>query len=164
MKFIKVNSTNDCDFLEMYPEYVAILQKYDGDIEIPTEYSTKLRYKLDNSEVYLLQHQENIVGFVILGFGLKNSFSGHDIFIEEFFIKSEYQRARLGSLAVMELVKKYSDCDFSAFIIENNIIAQNFWEITFARCGYIERTLAGHITAKYENLLFKYWVKNREDD
>ena len=164
MKFVKINQNNESEFIKMYKEYVQILHNYDSTISLPPENNARTRLNLPHSKVYFLQYEKNIVGFIILGFGFNNSFSCHDIFIEEFFIKPEYQRKRLGSKAIIALVKKYPKHDFSAFIIENNKVAQEFWETTFARCGYVERTLAGHITAKCDNLLFKYWIKNKEEN
>ena len=163
MRFVKIDQNNECEFVKMYPQYVQILQNYDSTISLPSEKNTRSRMNRSNSNVYLLQHEERYVGFIILGFGITNSFSGHDMFIEEFYIKPEYQRKRLGSLAIIELIKTYPDCDFSAFIIENNQAARAFWENTFARCGYIERTQFGQIVAKCDNLLFKYWIKNNEE-
>ena len=163
MRFVKIDKNNECEFIKMYPQYVQVLQNYDSTLSLPSEKSTRSRLTRSDSKVYLLQHEENIVGFVILGFGISNSFSCHDIFIEEFYIKPEYQRKRLGSLAVIELIKKHPEFDFSAFIIENNQAAKEFWETTFARCGYTERTQFGQIVAKCDNLLFKYWIKNKED-
>lgn len=160
MKFVETDGNNETEFFKMYPEYVNILREYDAEISATTMSEMKTRLRLPNSKVYLLQYHDDTVGFIILGTGFENSFSGHDIFIEEFFIKPEYQRKGFGRLAIIALIKAYPKADFSAFIIQNNEPAQAFWEETFAYCGYVERTLFGHITATaYGNLDFKYWIK-----
>lgn len=87
MKFVETDGSNETEFFKMYPEYVNILREYDAEISATTMSEMKTRLRLPNSKVYLLQYHDDTVGFIILGTGFENSFSGHDIFI---IISKEY--------------------------------------------------------------------------
>ena len=161
MELIKVNDQNKNEFFKAYPEYIKALQKFDPSIQTPTMYEMKIRLELMCSEVFLLRHNNETIGFAICGFGFDNSFTGRDVHIEEFYILPEFQRDNLGTKAVGEIIKRYPESDFSAYVIKTNEVAKAFWDVTFAKYGYCERTQFGGITATNGNLQFRYWIKMR---
>ena len=105
-----------------------------------------------------VEEKNKTIGFAILGTGLPNSFCGHDVFIEEFYVKREYRRKGYGTEMVRLIVDSYPSMDFSAFILEYNTIAIEFWGKVFDFLGYSERTSVGNIRAKGNNTVFKYWA------
>ena len=158
MKKVKLSENNKMEYVEMYIKYTEELKAYDSTIESATEEIALSRDKNINSEVVLFEEENNIIGFAILGTGLPNSFCGHDVFIEEFYVKKEYRRKGYGTEMVRLIVDSYPSMDFSAFILEYNTIAIEFWEKVFDFLGYSERTSVGNIRAKGNNTVFKYWA------
>lgn len=160
MIFKNIFSQNDInDYIALCKSYIFALQQFDSSIQTKTENEILETLNSEFSEKFLIIDNNETIGFIIIGYGLENSFSGKDKFIEEFYIKESLQRKGYGRKAIQELCERYPNSDFSAFIIKNNEPAINFWKTAFDENKYSERFSAGNITATSENLIFKYWAK-----
>lgn len=160
MTFKNIFSHNDInEYISLCKSYIFELQQFDSSIQTKLENEILETLNSEFSEKFLITDNDEVIGFIIIGYGLENSFSGKDKFIEEFYIKKTLQRKGFGKKAIDELCKKYPNSDFSAFIINNNSPAISFWESAFDTDKYSERCFAGNINATSDNLIFKYWAK-----
>ena len=159
MHKIKLDETNDYMYVEMYKEYIKELQAYDSTIQDASD-EDALKRKNVNSEILLFAEGGEFVGFAILGTGLPNSFCGHDVFIEEFYVRKNLRRRGRGRDMVRIILDTYPSMDFSAFVIKDNLPALEFWNNVFDFFDYSERTSAGNIRATSNNTIFKYWALN----
>ena len=159
MHKIKLSEIHQDEYIEMYKDYVRELQIYNPELTDASDQDA-LDRKHPNCEIYLFVECNEIVGFAILGTGLPNSFCGHDVFIEEFYVKKNFRRRGRGRDMVRNIIDTYPFMDFSAFIIKDNLPALAFWGNVFEFFNYSERTSAGNITALCDNTVFKYWAKN----
>lgn len=160
MANITVEKTNvDTEYCKMYKNYINDLRKYDKSIKERSLEEIEKAFKDYQNEKYIIRNETNIVGFTILNSLPNDSFSKHDIFICEFYIKKEYRNRYYGYRAVEQLTKMFPDKDFTAFIIKENHRALNFWKNAFERLDYSDRFDSGNIVATSDNLIFKYWAK-----
>ena len=157
MHKIKLDESNQDEYIQMYKDYIKELQAYDSEITDASD-SDALNRKHPSCEIYLFEECGEIVGFAILGMGLPNSFCGHDVFIEEFYVKKNLRRRGRGRDMMRVILDTYPSMDFSAFIIKDNLPAFAFWDNVFESFDYSERTSAGNIRALGDNTVFKYWT------
>lgn len=150
---------NEALYLERYKEYLIYLNSLSNHIEVLSDEDILYYSSFPDMDVFLVYNDNNPIGIVIIGHGLKNCFSRHDIYIQDFYIFPEYQRIGLGCEVLKVLTRHYSDKDFSLMIIKNNYPALNFWDKTFERIGYSERMQAADMIASSDNFYFKYYVK-----
>jgi ribosomal protein S18 acetylase RimI-like enzyme len=55
-------------------------------------------------EVWLLRHNNQTVGYIVLTVGFSMEYGGRDAFVDDLFIRSKYRRLGLGSLGVDTLL------------------------------------------------------------
>lgn len=146
-------------YLNRYKEYLTYLNSLNNNLKLLSD--EEILYYSDSSDldVYLVYDKELPIGIVILGHGLDNCFSRHDIYIQDFYIFPEYQRSGFGFEVLKVVTRHYSDKDFSLMIIKNNYPALNFWDKVFEKIGYSERIQAAGMIASSDDFYFKYYVK-----
>lgn len=149
---------------KMYSNYVVELRNYDNHIEI-----NDLVKPEDNPAVnyYLIAEctydRKNIIGFVLTS-EPPFTFSGHDLYIGEFYIEPLYRRKHLGEKAVKTLIKYIKNsCNLDAismFILNNNKNAKAFWSKTLEQSHFLNSFEDGGVDAHsldWENCKFYYW-------
>lgn len=146
-------------YLERYKEYLRYLNSLTNHIKVFSDEDILYYSSLPDKDIFLVYNEDDPIGIVILGHGLENCFSRHDVYIQDFYIFPEYQRTGLGYEVLKVITRHYSDKDFSLMIIKNNYPALNFWDKVFERIGYSERMQAADMIALSDDFYFKYYVK-----
>ena len=141
----------------LWQEYIAALSKYktfEENPEIIAEEEAAPHWCRDD---YIIFQKNTPVGFVITG-QYPNAFSKGDIYIQEFFVREEFQRKGIGKQAIEKRLSRTGK-DVSMYIIQNNEPAKFFWSNTMAKLGYEDRFRVADITATTEDGLdFRYYT------
>lgn len=100
----------------------------------------------DHRDDMFIMLDDKPIGFAMIG-SYPNSFTDEDIYIQEFFIKGEYQNKGYGRQAVKCIEDKYKYKDISLFIIKTNQKAIDFWPSALNEIDYFSRLEDGGIKA-----------------
>ena len=149
----------------MSKNYLADLSSYTSNP--PTE---SIKKPEDNTSVsYVLisirKNGELIPAGYFLYSLFPDSFSKHDVFISEFYIKKRMRNKGIGR-RVAEMIMSSAETkyyDISMYIYEKNTKAKKFWNINFNMRGYMDRFLCGDVVARpafNNDLRFYYFSKS----
>jgi GNAT superfamily N-acetyltransferase len=58
-------------------------------------------------KIWLIQNDDEIVGYIIITYGYSLEYNGRDIFIDEFYIKDSYRNKGIGKTA-LKFVEEFS--------------------------------------------------------
>lgn len=145
LKKIKTKRERE-DLKPFYTEYINELSRYKTfDESLDVIVSEMCGIEEHRNDMFIMLDGKPI-GFAMIG-SYPNSFVSEDIYIQEFFIKGEYQNKGYGQLAVKCIADKYKYKDISLFILKTNRKAINFWPIALNKIGYCSRLALGRIEA-----------------
>jgi ribosomal protein S18 acetylase RimI-like enzyme len=96
-------SSTDIELLHDFMRQFYAIDAYPFDVDLAR--STMLQIVEDASlgRVWLIDHQEIAIGYVVLTFGFSLEYHGRDAFIDELFLLEAYRGQGIGS-QVMQLV------------------------------------------------------------
>ena len=142
---------------EMCKNYLADLSRY-RDLAQDDEEIKDACCEAGHRRDFFITLDNKPIGFVMLG-DFPNSFSKHDLYIQEFFIKNEYRQKGYGREAVKRITETFKDFDFSLFIIEKNSPAIRFWDTVFMQLSYENRLAAANVeTSTWDHMTFRYFT------
>ena len=134
---------------ELKPFYMAYLNElsrykiFDESFEV---IANEMCIAEDHRDDMFIMLDDKPIGFAMIG-SYPNSFTDEDIYIQEFFIKGEYQNKGYGRQAVKCIEDKYKYKDISLFIIKTNQKAIDFWPSALNEIDYFSRLEEGGIKA-----------------
>ena len=99
IEFKEYSAEDKFDVLEMMTSFNKI-DGYEFDRLIGEKNVSEFTSNRSLGRLYLIQHQQKNIGYIILTFGFSFEYKGRDAFIDEFFIKEEYRNKGIGKLAI----------------------------------------------------------------
>lgn len=129
------NTGEYIEFRNMYGSYIEELSAFTDRLkDFPLSDETASIWPLPCIQKRFVIYDGKIVGFLLIGID-ENKHPDSDWYIEEFYIKKEYQNQGIGQAVVKEMLNsaKGRDC---LFILNGNQRASHFWEKVFVDSGY----------------------------
>lgn len=130
------NTSEYLEFVNMYRSYIEELSTFTDRLDnFPLYDETTSIWQYSSIQKYFVINDDKIVGFLLIGIE-DNKHPDSDWYIEEFYIKKEYQNKGIGTAAIKELLetKKGRYC---LFVLWRNLRAAHFWQGVFTDSGYI---------------------------
>ena len=144
-----------------YTEYLNELSRYKIFDESFEVIANEMCIAEDHRDDMFIMLDDKPIGFAMIG-SYPNSFTDEDIYIQEFFIKGEYQNKGYGRRAVKRIAEKYKYKNISLFIIKANQRAIDFWPNALNEIDYFSRLEEGGIKAcscDYD-MIWDYYMKS----
>lgn len=124
INFIQAESNHIPLILSMMEEFYSI-DNYSFN-KINTE--KNLREFINNENLgrlWLLNFNNEIVGYIILTFGYSFEYNGRDAFIDELFIKQEFRNKGIGSKTMEFIEQKGKELNINAIHLEVEMLNEN---------------------------------------
>jgi diamine N-acetyltransferase len=118
--------------LELMPEFYQYEHLTFDPIDTRQAVSTLLANS-SLGQIWLIYHQEDIAGYVVLTFGYSLEFFGRDAFVDELYLREAYRGKGIGLTAIEWLEKVCRQLDIKALHLEvarENIPAQKLYRKT----------------------------------
>jgi diamine N-acetyltransferase len=118
---------------ELLIQFIQEFYKYDGHPFDETSIRPALLGILeDNSlgRVWLIQQDNQAIGYIVLTFGYSLEYRGRDAFIDEFYIKESYRGQGVGAKSIQFIDSVCPSLKIKALHLEverENTIAQSFY-------------------------------------
>lgn len=126
-------------FLDTYREYIEELSQFTDRLkDFPLRQEVSFMWNCQSIQKYFVIHEGQAIGFVLIGVE-DNKHPESDWYIEEFFIKKEFQNQGLGKAAAKELLEAKRG-RYCLFVLRRNFRAACFWEKVFTDSGYMNVT------------------------
>ncbi|MBQ8248054.1 MAG: GNAT family N-acetyltransferase [Lachnospiraceae bacterium] len=131
------NTSEHLEFVNMYRSYIEELSQFTNRLKaFPLYDEVSFMWNCQSIQKYFVIHEGQIIGFVLIGIE-DNKHPESDWYIEEFFIKKEYQNMGLGKAVAKELLETKRG-RYCLFILKRNMRASHFWQKVFTDAGYID--------------------------
>ena len=125
------------EFLDMYREYIEELSQFTDLLkDFPLQQEVAFMWDCQSIIKYWVICEGQIIGFVLIGVE-DNKHPESDWYIEEFFIKKEYQNKGFGKAVAKELLETKRG-RYCLFVLQRNVRASHFWQNVFTEAGYID--------------------------
>ena len=156
---IPTDKTNSYRFMQMYKAYLEEMHKISPSIKgMPDDAIMAYISDKENYASYYITHNDRMVGFIVLNFDERQTFSGHDICIQDCYVQPEYRGKHIAYDAMEQILEKYPDRDFSTYILKNNGIAILFLDGLFVSNDYSDRAAVHKVETNKKPFTFRYWA------
>ncbi len=118
---------------EILVEFIREYYEFDGHPFDESSLRIALAKILNNDSlgrVWLIQHESEAIGYIVLTFGYSLEYQGRDAFIDEFYIRESYRGQGIGMKTMQFLESVCPALEIQALHLEverKNTAAQNFY-------------------------------------
>ena len=117
IKFRSYTEKDKSDVLAMMTSFNKI-DGYDFDLATGEKNLSDFTSNEALGRLYLIKHQENNIGYLVLSFGFSFEYKGRDAFIDELYIKKEYRNKGIGKLTMDFIESESSQLNINAIHLE----------------------------------------------
>ena len=129
ISFVALNSTQIPEIIKLMQQFYTS-ENYPFDIEIATTLIHQFIKNENLGKAYLIFNNDEIVGYVILTFVFSFEYKGKIAFVDELFIKPNFQGQDIGKKTMAFLKTESIKLSLKLLYLEvenNNIIAQKLY-------------------------------------